>query len=226
VSGTERLARELVRDLEPVRPLPRLRWVLAAVIGTWLAVAAGALLLGAWSPLTGPGSPWRDAGFVAFFTGLLTTALGALAVGIASGVPGRGDLARLGRTAAQGGAVLALCAGLAHLVLAAAHASQGELAQHLSCAGRACALGIVPAGFACAFLARAFPGRPLFAVVAATSGAVVLGAATVHAGCGLVTGTHWLLGHSLVPAAGAILLSLPLAGWVGRRIQRDPSSRA
>ena len=39
--STERLVAELVDALEPVRPLPALRWQLAALAGAWLFTAAG-----------------------------------------------------------------------------------------------------------------------------------------------------------------------------------------
>jgi hypothetical protein len=217
---TESLIRELARDLQAVRPIPRLRVVAAGLVAVWALAAAVHWLFGGPLPLVGKGSFWGDPAFLAVFVGLGFAAVGALLTAFASAVPGREAVARTSGQLALLGVALALGGGLWALAAAANGAPETPLAQHLSCAGRACALGIVPAVFACAFLARASTRRPVVAAGIAACGAVGLGAIAVHSSCSAGGGVHWLLGHALGPIAAAPLLAFPLAAVASRWSKR------
>ena len=86
--------------------------------------------------------------------------------------------------------------------------------------GRASALGVVPALFLCAFLARALERGPAVGAAFASLGAFALGALAVHTSCSNDEPLHLLLGHSLTPFAAALLLAFPLSWWVRRASRR------
>ena len=219
--STENLVGELVRDLRAVRPIPRLRAALTGIALVFaLALLADALLAG-WRPRFGPGAYWGDPAFVIIFAGLAATAAAALVTALAGAVPGRNVLTRRSRHVALLGVAVVLVTGLVRLASAAAGGPGMPLAQHLSCAGHACALGLVPALFACGFLARASTRRPLVAAGVSALGAVSLGAVAIHAACGARGAPHWLLGHTLGPIALAAVLAIPLAALLRRHAQRE-----
>jgi hypothetical protein len=181
--GSESLAAELVRDLRPVRPIPRVRVALAGVVAAFGLALATDAVFGGWWPRSDPGSYWGDPGYVAVFCGLVLTAVAALVTALAGAVPGRDALARRSRNAALLGAGVALAGGVLAIARAASGAPESSWVQHLSCAGHACALGVVPALLAGAFLARASTRRPFAAACVAALGAVSLGAFAIHAAC-------------------------------------------
>lgn len=214
--GTERLVRDLVGDLQPVRPVPRLRRVVVGVLGVWLLAAP------LYRIVPGPkanleGFLWDDLGFLALFSALVLTAGGALAAALAGGVPGRARAERVGRQVALTGLALGFVGAWIALLSPVRGAAQISPARHLICASRACILGVAPAVVAALFLSRAAPRRPWIAAGLATGGCVALGAISIHAFCGAFGGVHWLLGHWLGPMVGAALLTLPLAVLVSSR---------
>ncbi len=218
--SSEALIRSLSRDLEPVRPIPRLRVAFGGVVGLWALGLVVAWLLGMPLPQVGRGGRWADPAFLAVLVGLGMTGVGALLRGLSGAVPGRAETARRsGQLAVLGLALAASGAGYA-LVAAASLAGSADAMMHLTCTGRAAALGVVPAGFACAFLARAAPAGALLAAGSASLGALALAATSIHASCQAESSVHWLLGHSLGPLAVAVLISFPLAAAVSRLARR------
>ena len=217
---TEDRIRELARDLAPVKPIPRLRVVGAVVLVTWaLAFVADELLGGrALRPAADPA--WASPSYLAALLGIALAALGATGAALASAVPGREGTARIGLRVTALGLALAL-AGWILGVSGGAGDHAGESAGAvLSCAGRALALGVVPALLACGFAARAALRRPVLAAGMALAGGVALGAVAVHASCPSNSPLHQLVAHTLAPVAAAALFTAPLAALLshwGRR---------
>jgi hypothetical protein len=214
------LIRQLVQGLEPVRPIPRLRWLVAGALAAFAAGLALQGLLG--GPLPGgvAGVAWGAPAHLLVLTGLLLASGGCIVAALAGAVPGREAAARGGRRVALAGALLASAAGLGALLGAGASEQTFALRPSLWCAGRSGLLGLTPALFLCAFLARAVAHRPFLGAGFACVGAVVLGVAAVHASCPDGGALHVLVGHGVSPFALALVLALPFGGVVRRRAQR------
>lgn len=218
--STESLLRELPRGLEKVRPIPRLRSMLALTLGAFALALLADVLLGHPVPLLAPGVAWGDPVFVAVLAGLLLTAAGGIPAALAGAVPGREGAARWGLGVALLGALMAAGSGLWALARADAAGASPALSASLQCGGRASALGVVPALLLCLFLARAFERRPLLGAGLGATGALALGAVAVHASCADGRALHVLLGHWVTPTAVALVLALPLSLLV-RRLSRS-----
>jgi hypothetical protein len=218
---TESLLRELPRNLEPVRPMPRLRTLVVAAVAAFALTLAIDGLLGHPLPLVAGGVAWADGGFLTLLAGLLLTAAGAILAALAGAVPGRERAAAAGWRVAVAGVAVAASAGCWALLGFAGADSEGALDLGFECAGRASLLGVVPALVLCVFLARAFERRPLLGAGAAAVGALALGAAAVHASCANGGVLHMLLGHWLTPFAAALLLAAPLSLGVSRLSRRS-----
>ncbi len=218
--ATEPLLRELVQGLAPVRRIPRLRTVVLGALALWLLMLGVQALLGGPRPLTVPGGFWSDPRFLVVLVGLVLTAGGAMATAVAGAIPGRQAAQRVGRRLALLGALLASGGGLWAVGRAELLGPALPMTSSLQCMGRASALGVVPALFLCAFLARALERRPATGAAFASLGAFALGALAVHTSCTQDEPMHLLLGHSLTPFAAALLLALPLSWWVRRASRR------
>jgi hypothetical protein len=199
---TEPLLRDLVGDLRPVTPIPRLSAVAIATLGAWAVVLVAYWTLGWPRPLGRDAALWSDPAFVAVLIGLALTAAGALAAALCSAVPGRGAAARVGRA----------------LVLGALTLSVGGALAYSGGAGTSMSLE------ACVFLGRGVAPSPLRSAGLAALGAVALGAFAVHAGCAYSDALHMLLGHALAPVAAALVGSLPLALVVRASLRRSASA--
>jgi hypothetical protein len=216
---TRELIRELASDLAPVRPLPRLRFLAAVVLWSWLAIgAAGVALQGLaptfWRSLAAPLSSGG------IFAGLLGAGLGGALAALALAIPGRERVARVGLALGGGGAALAAGIACALLARSSLAAWRAPAAGDLPCLATALAIGLVPA-LALGWLAgRAAPHRPLTIALAAAAGAAALGGSVAQATCAWGEAMHLLLGHALVPAVGALALTLPLLVAI-RRSERE-----
>jgi hypothetical protein len=206
---TRALIRDLASDLTPVRPLPRIRFVAAAVLLLWLAI--GLVGIGVkglaptfWETLAMPVSPGG------IFAGLLVAGLGGVFAALALAVPGRERLARAGL--ALGGAGMAIAAGVGFALLARSPLVEWRLpsGHDLPCLVTALAVGLVPALALGWFGGRAAPFRPLTIALAAAAGAAALGGSVAQATCPGDEAMHLMLGHVLVPMVGAFVLTLPL----------------
>lgn len=216
---SEDLIRELARDLEPVEPIPRLRFAVAALLVLWAAVGALALaLLGPRPHLFAALTAWQGAGWV--FLGLAMAGVGGLLAALALAVPGRQAAARAGLGLAVLG--LAVAGGLGGFLLAhaASPGPRAPLAADVHCLAAACLIGLLPALGIVAFAGRAAPFRPRMLAALAAAGAVALGAFVAEAACPYTDPRHVLVAHVLAPAVGAALLTLPLARIL-RRFSRD-----
>lgn len=217
--STEERIRELTRGLEPVRPIPAIRSVLAAAVALGLVALAAHWLLG------GPGlRPGGDAvsgpPYVATLAGLAAVALGALGAALAVAVPGRERAAHLGIRVAASGLALALAGGLWGVAAGAPVQAGAELDRCLWCMGRALALGVVPVLLACAFIVYGAVQRPGLGAVLALAGGVALGAAGVHTTCPSDSPSHWLLAHSFAPVAALLVLGAPVGALLTRVVRR------
>lgn len=215
---SEALVRELARELEPVRRVPRLRTVALAVAGAFALGLAAQAGLGGPLPLRVAGMPWGEAPFLLLLAALLLGGAGCLLAALGSAVPGRGGCARAGRGLAAGG-LLAVGVSGALAVEAGEAVARAPAAAELRCALRAGLLGLVPALVVATFLARALARHPRRGALLAAVGAVGLGAAAVHASCGVGDVAHRLLGHGLLPVAAGLALSLPLALRLARPLR-------
>lgn len=199
---------QLVRDLKPVRPIPRLRWITAAVICVWAATTAfAALVLGVEAPRT---EGRLLLGLVALYTGLGTAGVAGVVAALAAAIPGREGLTR--RAAMTAALALALAAGVATGILRDSplvEAAAPPIAA-LRCLAVACLVASLPAIGVIGFGAHARTFRPLVLTLAAAAGTAALGGIAAKTTCPYGDLRHLMLGHVLAPAAGALLLTLPL----------------
>ena len=210
-STTEALVRRLSRNLEPVRPIPRL-WVVAT-----LAVALGVfaftadLLLGGqgFRPLGDPA--WARPSYWVILIGLGATAIGGLVGAAASSVPGRTLALRAGVAATVSGLALAIGAALVGLRGASAPVSADEILACLWCMGRAAEIGLLSLLAAAGFVAYAAALRLGASAALAVVGSVALGAAFVHVTCPNDDPLHHLVSHALTPVIAAGMITVPLA---------------
>ncbi|MEE9281182.1 MAG: hypothetical protein V3V67_13505 [Myxococcota bacterium] len=202
MSRHETLIRELARDLRPVVRLPRLRGIAAAVAGT-AGLAAGLyvgvpVLLG--GAVEAPGRLEVTIG-----SSHVVLAAGAVLLALASAVPGRRTLERVGLAGACLGAALVLLS-----VPAVREAALAGLGSGAVCALKATLLALVPAAVLLRFVAAAEPFSPSRTLLFGAVGALSLGALPVHLACPLEGSLHWLVGHSLAPLTGGVLLFVAL----------------
>lgn len=216
--GTEERIEALVRELEPVRPIPRLR----AVLGFAAALVPLAVLVhgfffgggGLRGPVEGEGLP----SFLGILAGLLLLAGGALAAALARAVPGREDASRRGLVVAVAGGAVALMAGGAGVLLFG-RGTVG-LAECSGCIFHSIGLAVLPFAVVVGFVLQAFAARLGPAVLLGALGGAALGAAAVHVGCGSDEPMHWLVGHALGPIVLGTVLALPIL-----RLLRAASTR-
>ncbi len=219
---TRDLIRDLANDLAPVKALPRVRFVAAAVLLLWLAigvvgVAVQGLAPTFWQTLTMPVS----AGGI--FAGLLIAGIGGVLAALALAVPGRERLARA--AFALGGAGMAIAAGVGIALIARSPLVEWRMpeAHDLPCLITALVVGLVPALALGWFGGRAAPFRPLAIAIAAATGAAALGGSVAQATCAADDPIHLMLSHVIVPAVGAFAFALPLLIAIrrGERSQRN-----
>ncbi len=215
----DELIAALGQDLEPVRPIPRIRSAALAVLLTWLAVAAAGVLARGLAPGIVE-ETLAHRGVSAIYAVLLVGALGGLVAALALGVPGRERLAALGL--GLGAAGLAAAAGIGTLLVLNSPAGDPLTlsARDLQCLGAAFGVALIPALGILWYVGRGSPHRPLAAVVAAAAATTALGAVTAQASCPYGDLSHLLMGHVLAPAFGALLLTAPLLAAL-RRLARS-----
>ena len=216
---SEELIRELAQDLEPVRPLPPLRFVVGGLLGLWgLVAAVGVVVLGARPDLT---EAWLGRGGVAFvFGGLGLAGAAGLVAAVALGVPGRERLVRASVLAAGAGMVLAAGGGSVLFLESPMPWNGSGWSADFGCLAVAMAVGVLPAAGIVAFAGRAAPFRPFVLVVAAAASAAALGTVAAQTSCPMPDLRHLFTGHVLAPAAGALVLTTPLLVAL-RRIGRS-----
>ena len=214
--NTTQLIGRLAEDLAPVRRIPRLRQAVLGVIALWLVMGALLLALQGVRPgLLEVLAP--DSGFVVILIGLGLIASGGVLAALATSVPGRETAARVSLALGLGGVVLAGGVG-AILVLREAGPvpTPCPFANDVACFAVCCLVSLPPALAVLTFVSRGAPYRPLLAVLAATTGAVALGALLMHVSCPTTSPRHLIVWHALAPLTGALLLTLPFRAALKR----------
>lgn len=208
--STDRLIVMLEKDLEPVRPLPRLRSAFAIVLAVWATfvglMAFNSQGVGAAASLLG------DTIYAASFVGLLIAALGGTISALAAGIPGRERIELVGTGVA---AVGLFAAAIACLVGVRAAGGLGAQASppgvDAMCFQEAALFSLLPAGVILSFLVRGWTARPIRAAFIALFGAGALGAGIVHMSCDFLAPQHLLMGHLSVPLVLGLVGLYPLA---------------
>jgi len=217
--ASDRLISGLVDDLEPVQPLPRLRFAFAIVLAVWAAVLGLVL----WSQEAAPGarSLLDNRIYLASFIGLLVAASGGTLSALAAGQPGReraetGGLfvSLIGLSAAAVACLVGLV-GTGGLDLVASPSPSGA---DLMCFQKGVFFSILPAGVILSFLVRGWTAHPIRAALVAAATAGALGAAIVHLSCDNLSPRHLLVGHLSVPIVLGLLGLYPL-GLLLRRLR-------
>lgn len=217
--STDRLLEGLVEDLQPVRPIPRLRSAFAVILAVWAALLGVVL-----------GSSHSDAGqralgtlstepiYLVSFLGLALAALGGAVSALAAGVPGRARLELAGLTAAGVGLMAAAVACLVGLQATGFESLANDPHSHAMCFRRGVYLSLLPAGVILSFLVRGWMIHPLRAAGVALLASGALGVSIVQLGCGWLEPRHLLMGHLSVPIALAALGFYPL-GLILRKLR-------
>jgi hypothetical protein len=211
---TERLVRELVRDLRPVRRVPALRVAAAGV----LAVAGGVAL---WLLATRGARPTlgadlsHDLAFASVFAGLALAGAAGTVAALASAVPGRESAARIATAlAAAGLGAAALVAG-AEVGLRGLAAGSPP-ANDWICFRQAWSLSALPSLLLVALVLRGWVQAPLRTAATALAGGLALGAFLGLASCVSWGPRHLLLGHVGPPVVAVLVAALPLGALVRR----------
>lgn len=200
---TRDFAGALARHLEPVRRIPSLRWIAAAlsVLALFVAGVATALL-----GLRGEAMP--NLPFVGVVAGLLVFGVGGLVSALGASVPGRQALSRVGLA----GVALALVLWTMALYVALSGSAgigpfdSAWVGATFSCLGMATGVGFIPAVALLAFVLGAFPYRPALAGGLGAAAMVAFGSGAVQLTCANNELFHVSLGHVIGPlAAGALV---------------------
>lgn len=211
---TDRLIDRLTEELEPVRPLPRLRTAFAFVLAVWAAILAVGLLGSStgwvWSTLQ---SNWI---YGASFVGLVVAALGGTASVLAAGVPGRERVEQAGMFLAFAG--LTAAAVVCWMAIPDVGANHSYPGVDGMCFQDAVWSSLLPAGVIFTFLVRGWVSRPIVASLVGLLASAGVGALLVHLSCSLITPKHILVGHLSVPFVLGVLGMYPL-GWLIRRLR-------
>jgi len=217
MGASDRLISDLVDDLEPVRPLPRLRLAFAVILALW-AMMLGVVLwvkegdAGVWSLFT-------NRIYFGSFVGLLIASFGGTISALAAGIPGRERIEIGGLLASLVGLLAAAAAcvvGVYELGLSAARAPIGMDA---ICFQESALLSLLPAGVIMSFLVRGWAAHPVRAALVALLGSGALGAMIIHMSCDFLGPRHMLISHLSVPVVFVLLGIYPLA-VVLRRVRR------
>ncbi len=214
--ASDRLISSLVDDLEPIRPLPRLRLAFAVILALW-AMMLG-FVLWAKTGHAGVQSLFTNRIYFASFMGLLVASLGGTISALAAGVPGRERLEIRGMLLSLLGllgAAVACLFGMHELGLSTP-SPQGVDAM---CFRESALMSVLPAGVILSFLVRGWAAHPVRAALLALLGSGALGAMIVHASCDFLAPRHLLVGHLSVPVVLVLLGIYPLT-LVLRRVRR------
>ncbi len=207
--STERLISSLAEELEPVRPLPRLRSAFAIVLAVWATFLA--VMLMSDGGAAGAMSGLRDSIYLASFLGLIVAALGGTVSALAAGIPGRERLEVAGLGLSLAGLVAAAIACLVGLRASGLDAPVAPPGLHGMCFRNAALSSLLPAGVILSFLVRGWSAHPVRAAIVAWVASGALGTLVVHLSCGFIGPRHVLMGHLSVPLVLAGLGLYPLA---------------
>lgn len=215
--ASDRLISDLVDDLEPVRPLPRLRLAFAVILALWATMLG--LVLWAKEGDAGVRSLFTNRIYFGSFVGLMVASFGGTISALAAGIPGRERLEIRGMLVSLIGLLAAAAAclvGIYELGLSAPPSPGGIDAM---CFQESALLSLLPAGVILSFLVRGWAAHPVRAALVALLGSGALGAMIIHMSCGFLGPRHMLMSHLSVPIVFVVLGIYPLA-VVLRRLRR------
>lgn len=212
--GSERLIDGLVDDLEPVKPMIRVRQAFAIVLAVWAAVLG--VVLWAQQHPAGASSFFANGVYLTSFLGLMVAALAATLSALAAAHPGREGLERIALGVSAAGLLGA--SGVCLVGLMGEGALTSPPGADAVCLQKGAFLSLLPAGVVLSFLVRGWAGHPLRAALVGLVAAGALGGVTVHLSCDLMGPGHLLRGHMAVPFALALLGTYP-AGALIRRLR-------
>lgn len=215
--ASDRLISDLVDDLEPVRPLPRLRLAFAVILALWATMLG--LVLWAKEGDAGVRSLFTNRIYFGSFVGLMVASFGGTISALAAGIPGRERLEIRGMLVSLIGLLAAAAAclvGIYELGLSALPSPEGIDAM---CFQESALLSLLPAGVILSFLVRGWAAHPVRAALVALLGSGALGAMIIHMSCGFLGPRHMLMSHLSVPIVFVVLGIYPLA-VVLRRLRR------
>lgn len=215
----DRLVRSLVDDLEPVRPLPRLRLAFAVILALWAALLGIVLWVKAGESGLGVLSLFANRIYFGSFVGLLIASFGGTISALAAGVPGREKLEIRGMLVSLAGLLAAAVACLVGVYELGLSARPTPASLDAMCFQESALLSLLPAGVILSFLVRGWAAHPLRAALVALLGSGALGAMIIHMSCGFLGPQHMLISHLSVPIVLALLGIYPLA-VVLRRVRR------
>lgn len=219
---TEDRIRELARDLEPVKPIPRLRTVALALLGGWAVALVVDVLVGGPMPRSPADPLFTTPSYLAALIGAVLVAYGATSAALAAAVPGRESTVRVGVRLTAAGMVFAFLGWLFGVMAPGPIDTSGDaLGVILSCGSRTLAIGIVPALICLAFVLHALMRGAMVTAALALAGSVGLGAVAVQVSCASTSPLHQLLAHSLPPALAVILFTAPVALLMSRWTRRS-----
>lgn len=207
--STDRLIAGIVDELEPVRPLPRLRTAFSVILALWAALLGVVL----WGQEGGSmtGSAMADRVYLAAFLGLAVASVGGTISALAAGTPGRERLELTGMALALVGLLAAVVACLIGIWTLGPAAPVSPAGVDAMCLQRSAMLSLLPAGVILSFLVRGWAAHPVRASLVALAASGALGSIIAHLSCDFVAPAHLLAGHLSVPFALALLGFYPLA---------------
>ncbi len=199
--STDALIERLGRDLPPVRPIPRLRVVLAAAAG--LALLGALFRFAQVAPRADLTARLHDsASFACVAIALALLALGAALTATAASVPGRERLANAGRGLGALGFVLSFGA------LVASDALRLPIAADFRCLLGGFVAGAAAAAWLGLFTRWGAASQRARATAAGIAAGVAAGALAVHASCPANDSMHWFFGHAAAPLLAGLLALL------------------
>ena len=201
--SSENLVGDLVRELEPVRLIPKLRTVAGAALGLGVLGSGIVFAIRGLRPDLMMGTLQPVALLIGL--GLTAVACGGIVASVGAAVPGRESVARTGLLALVSG--LTLSAGAAGWGLFSSGAAAWGGGLEMRCLLTASGVGLLPTVGLLLFLVHALPRRPAAALAAAAGGAVGIGGLAAHASCAATGGLHLLVEHALAPVLGGLLLA-------------------
>ncbi len=207
-SASDRLISSLVKNLEPVRPLPRLRLAFSIILAVW-ATLLGVVL---WVQETEVGvrSLFSSRLYFGCFAGLAIASIGATGSALAAGIPGRERVETGGMLLALVGLLAAALACLVGMNDLTVMAHAGPPGVDGMCFRKGALFSLLPAGVILSFLVRGWSAHPFRAAMIALLASGALGALIVQTSCGYIDARHLLISHFSVPIVFAALGVYPL----------------
>lgn len=217
MGSSDRLISDLVDDLEPVSPLPRLRMAFAIILALWTAMLG--IVLWAKEGDAGVQSLFVNWIYFGSFLGLLVASFGGTSSALAAGIPGRERVEIGGMLVSLVGLLAAAAACLVGIYQLGLSTPASPAGMDAMCFQEGAVLSLLPAGVILSFLVRGWAAHPVRAALVALLGSGALGAMIVHLSCGFLEPRHMLLSHLSVPIVLVLLGIYPLA-VVLRRVRR------